>query len=139
VGREGEVSLLWKTATESKTYWRVHPNDRPFSPDHATSREWASEHDHDKGYSAVEKPEDLVAYFNPSDRETIRDSAHVVHFSGHEVGRGMDGEPLVMPDMRHVKKMDWDDLESHVGRSKVDDIDDRNDWTEMKRHIEEQR
>ena len=108
-------------------FWRAHPNDRSFSPEDATSREWGdSRSEPDRGYSAFEKPEHLIGYFHPSERDEY--SSHVINFTGHKVGEGMEGEPLVVPDMRHVKRMEWDDLAHHVGQHVVDDSDRRNGW-----------
>lgn len=114
----------------SKIYWRAHPHDRPFSVEDAKSREWATDHEHDEGYSAFEHPHELVGYFHPGERmEGAHSDSHVRSFSGHQVGEGMDGEPLVRPDMKHVQQHSWADLHRLVGHDRVRDIEHRNGWT----------
>ena len=109
--------------------WLVQPNDRTFSPETATSQEWGNAKGPvDKGYSSFDNPHDLVRYFNPSDRAYIRGTAHVVNFTGEQVGHGMEGEPLAVPDMKVARKMSWDDLEKHVGKDFVHKVDRSNDW-----------
>lgn len=120
---------ILKTA-EAKTYWRAHPDERPFSVDDAHSREWGyPESERDEGYSAFERPEDLFGYFHPSERQSWNGS-HVVEFTGHKVGTGMDSESLVVPDMNTVNHHHWNDVENMVGKDRVADINDRNGWSD---------
>jgi len=57
------------------------------------------------GYSCCESPEGLIKYFDS--RVEPDDSETVIEFSGRIVGWGTDNEPLVIPDMLHVRKMTW--------------------------------
>ncbi|MGV8909638.1 MAG: hypothetical protein ACOH1Y_11705 [Propionicimonas sp.] len=127
-------SLAATLTTESaggQLFWRVHPNSRPFHPNDATSLEWGSDSgdEPERGYSTLPHPEDLVAYFGPDDRETIRFDAHVIAFTGDIVGEGTDGEPLVIPHHNVPdQSMSWDQLEDLVGTGVVADINRRNGW-----------
>jgi len=134
--REGKPMTRGRhaSAVVESAFWRAHPNSRPFSPEDATSREWHGEGEPDAGYSSFDTPHELFGYFNPGERHPGHDS-HVVEFSGQRVGTGMDGEPLVMPDMNTVKHHDWRDVEDMVGHDYVSDVNERNGWTELAEHV----
>ena len=111
-------------------FWRVHPDDRPFSREDASSQLW-NERDtpRSRGYSAMRSPEELVAYFNPQERERIQYTAHVLSFRGEVVGKGPDSEPLVVPHSDDPdERMEWSDMEDRVGADKVAEINKNNGW-----------
>lgn len=101
-------------------YLRVHHADCPeFSPENAKSVGWGAwalvedgEVEPLEGYSCCETPEELVDYFE--NRAGCEDDARVVAFSGWLAGYGCDGEPLVVPDMRHVYWMTYRDVKEMV-------------------------
>lgn len=61
-----------------------------------------------EGYSCCESIEKLDAYF--SARIIPDDPEVVIEFSGRLVGWGTDNEPLVVPDMHHVKYTTWGEI-----------------------------
>lgn len=63
-----------------------------------------------EGYSCCESALKLYEYFNSGGRDEPADDEPVVEFSGRCVGYGFDMEPLVIPDMKHVRWMTWAEL-----------------------------
>lgn len=103
----------------SGLYYRTHDHSRPFTPEDATSSPlWSlSEAPTKKGYSCLENPWDLwvyiLAYGWMQPRYIANDD--VICFSGTpKRGKGNDGEPLVVPDMKTVRRMSWPEFEKHL-------------------------
>ena len=85
--------------------WQMHgtreeflpQNARSITPDHETIN---------KGYSAFNNIEEALDYhhFTPNDDDWV------VLFNGKKIGSGVDGEPLVIPNMKSVAWFKWDDV-----------------------------
>ena len=123
------------------TYWRVHSRNRPFSLSDAFSVPMSSFGDRDKtnrqarpGYSCMANPWHLWVYCLAMGwlADGYVQDSDVIEFSGRPItkgdftdlgvpesaiewlwdgGRGVDSEPLVMPDMRTVRKQSWSSFE----------------------------
>lgn len=103
----------------ARLWWRIHPGDRGgFQPEMATSAP-AYANPTEKatlaqaGYSCFPNPWHLVSYFVDT-RLGIPDDAIVVGFTGRQSGTGLDGEPLVVPDMNVVYEHSWADFEREM-------------------------
>lgn len=68
------------------------------------------------GYSCCESPKKLYKYFNSGSRFEPDDNEKVIEFSGKIVGCGADDEPLVIPDMKHVREMTWAEFKKLLNR-----------------------
>lgn len=65
----------------------------------------------DRGYSCCGSAAELVEYMTA--QGIVADDDHVVVFTGHEVGSGSDGEPLVVPTTV-TRWMTWAGLVAEV-------------------------
>lgn len=131
----------WRKTASSGTYWRVHSKSRPFSLSDAFSVPMSSFGDRDKanrqarpGYSCMVNPWHLWVYCMAMGwlADGMVQDSDVIEFSGRPItkgdftdlgvpesaiewlwdgGRGVDREPLVMPDMRTVRKQSWSSFE----------------------------
>jgi hypothetical protein len=93
-------------------FYRLHDERSEFCAENAYSCTIDGEGRQD-GYSCCESIEDLIGYWTgaaPAYRVCSRDDQLVIEFSGEVVGEGADGEPLVMPDMEHVRRMTWGEV-----------------------------
>lgn len=59
------------------------------------------------GYSCWDSPEKLVEYIRYMGLDREFRPRLVAVFEGEEVGEGLDGEPLVIPDMDTVRWIPW--------------------------------
>jgi hypothetical protein len=85
-------------------WWRMHHQDAPLSPGQAASKTTAALYKDCaglRGYSAFANPHQLRDYLQDltwvGSAEVGWDERTVLAFHGKEVGRGEDGEPLVVP------------------------------------------
>ena len=131
----------WRKTSSSGTYWRVHSKSRPFALSDAFSVPMSSFGDRDKtnrqarpGFSCMANPWHLWVYCMAMGwlADGYVQGSDVIEFSGRPItksdftdlgvpesaiewlwdgGRGVDREPLVMPDMRTVNKQSWSSFE----------------------------
>ena len=89
---------LSREAGKRSTFWRVHPEGRAFGEWDAHSKPFFNQPDAEpqKGYSCFENPWHLYLYVLVQ-WSSIYDGTTTLRFPGEEVGRGHDGEPLVIP------------------------------------------
>jgi 2'-5' RNA ligase len=85
-----------------KMYYRFHHRDAPFGSEHAQSQGGVDAPQ--EGFSSFSNPHDLHHYLKKMDwldpesaHEVDFDKRDVIGFRGKEVGKGIDGEPLVVP------------------------------------------
>lgn len=148
-------------------FWRLHdPDDRPLTEPHARSRrvdwDWLKPGETDpdtglknvhiqtglRGFSAFQSPHQLHRYMEeygwseagPDGEHAWPDSSQVVAFHGKQVGRGDDGEPLVIPHPNEKccgriihSGMDWDEFEHHVQRTMGSDTSS-SPWNQQHAH-----
>ena len=114
--------ITMATVKTAETFYRIHPLDRPFDREHATSTVHGDTKDLEEvGFSSFTNPRQLYNYavdmgmLNP----LFADAApqQVIKFTGEWVGSGYDGEDLAMPDMAQVERMSWEDFCKMIGRS----------------------
>jgi len=105
-------------AGDQQVYWRFHGNWAPeFSSENAYSAAWGGEFsptgdkyrdpdpyaeeewiDADPGYSSTYSADELAEYFEKHFVLLSDDDGEVIAFHGGQVGTGIDGEPLVVPE-----------------------------------------
>lgn len=135
------LRVQWRKTASSGTYWRVHSKSRPFLISDAFSVPMSSFGDRDKtnrqarpGFSCMANPWHLWVYCMAMGwlADGYVQGSDVIEFSGRPItkgdftdlgvpesaiewlwdgGRGVDREPLVMPDMRTVNKQSWSSFE----------------------------
>lgn len=142
-----------RVPVETGLFYRLHPKDRPFGPEHATSQPFHqpedlhySEFDDDEdmqtareffaprsGLSAYAEPHHLHQYVEQRGLQTH--NADVVAFHGTQVGYGHDDEPLVMPHHdKPFQRIPYDDFARRMRRTPKPahpldlDEDDGADW-----------
>ena len=131
----------WRRMASSGTYWRVHAKSRPFDLSEAFSVPMSSFGDRNKtnrqarpGFSCMADPWHLWVYCMAMGwlADGYVQNSDVIEFSGRPItkgdfvdlgvpesaiewlwdgGRGVDREPLVMPDMRTVNRQSWASFE----------------------------
>lgn len=109
VGQEEVVGV-------SRTFYRLHHRNKPWVAN-PTSQEFAQTGfdqvrrrvgEEAPGYSAFENPWHLFDYITR--RRWRYDEDDVVAFTGTEVGKGVDGEPLVLPEGLPTRRWRWEDF-----------------------------
>ena len=98
----------------SNLYWRTHPTDRKFSPDDATSKPFYGDGAAQRGYSCFASPWHLWLYLDAMRWYESAKTQDIIGFSGERVGTGNDGEDLVVPDMRTVKRISFAEFEREL-------------------------
>jgi hypothetical protein len=112
-------------------WWRMHHVDAPLSAGQASSRPigapalWVVPVGGLRGYSAFASPHQLCDYLHEREwvgaDEVDWDGRTVLAFHGKEVGRGFDGEPLVIPHPGQAccactvhAEMPWDEFRARL-------------------------
>jgi|JI9StandDraft_1071089.scaffolds.fasta_scaffold06787_9 hypothetical protein len=106
-------ALRREAALEPRLYWRTHPRERPFSVEDATSTPFHGGGTQ-RGYSCFRSPWHLWLYLDAMRWYESAKSQDVIGFSGERVGTGNDGEDLVVPDMRTVRRMSLGNFEDEL-------------------------
>jgi len=110
---EAEVQKLVR---RSNLFWRVHDKRAPFTEKDAISNSIDGTSSK-KGFSTFNNADDLLGYWfgnNPAGRSISHYDQQVIVFSGNNVGQGIDGEPLAIPDMKEVHRMTFRDVRDAV-------------------------
>ena len=109
------------------TFYRTHHRDAPFGPEHASSSPiTATSAPLRSGYSAFRSPHELRRYMIEfgwvGDLRVSWDDRIVYQFSGAEIGRGADDEPLVMPHSSVPDEvLTWDGFQHRLACTPVPD------------------
>lgn len=101
-----------KTAS-ANLWWRVHPDNRPFGPQDATSTPFSGG-ETQQGYSCFDNPWSLLVYLDAMQMYVQSQDQTVIAFTGQRVGTGNDGEALVVPDMARVERMPFAQFEDRL-------------------------
>lgn len=110
-----ELRAQWRAASlDSQLYWRVHPSGRPFGPEDATSTTFNEPRRTSKGYSCFDDPWHLWLYLDANRMYEAAKAETVIGFTGEKIGVGNDGEDLVMPDMKTVRRMPFSSFEAEL-------------------------
>ena len=102
-------------------YWRAHPQGRVFTVEDADSTAFSGFDRERKGYSCVTNPWYLLVYFvrmgwfDFGGGRSVRNESEIVAFTGTpQRTKGVDGEPLVVPDMGIVQRFGWPEFEEEL-------------------------
>ena len=87
------------------TFWRLHPADRSFSAEDATSMRFDGQGEPQHGYSCFAEPWHLYIYVWAM--WPISDGTPVIEFAGTKVGTGNDGEDLAVPTGGILRRTTW--------------------------------
>ena len=100
---------------DRKLYWRTHPRGRTFSTEDATSTPFYGDNKvTQRGYSCFDDPWHLWLYLDAQRWYEAAKGNDIIGFSGERVGTGSDGEDLVVPDMRTVRRMSFGNFEDEL-------------------------
>lgn len=127
-------------------YWRTHPRGRSFSPTDATSTPFHGGSTQ-SGYSCFRDPWHLWLYLDAQRWYTAAQDQDIIGFTGTRVGTGNDGEDLVIPDMRTVRRMSLGNFEDELRETPLPSSpkwwgdspgwSDFASWNNVRRHFSE--
>lgn len=101
-------------------FYRFHHKDAPFGPEHAQSYSLTGGDEPQRGFSTFRSPHDLHHYLHAMDwvdapEEVDFHDRHVIGFHGHQVGHGIDHEPLAVPHENHPDlKISWNEFQNRL-------------------------
>ena len=112
----------------SNMFWRAHPRTRPFDSGSASSTPIGNEWHQDyfggtrQGFSAAHDPWQLHHYIIDTGLDVS--NSDIIAFRGKEVGQGVDGEPLVMPEGAPEYSQSWAGFLADLTRTPLPDINE---------------